>query len=135
MKELDEIMAKKAITLVKDIEVVEVVQEDGTIEKQQKLVTEDYPYPIFVKGGLVKKAIDLGVKMEKSGEENIDSSVIDDLADFAVELYGKQFKRNELIDGIEATELFDTLTGILSSVMGGDEGNEQTKKFITEKKL
>jgi len=117
-------MAKKTLTLVTGID-----------EEKNEVITQDYPYPIFVKGSLVKKAIDLGVELEKLGEENVDSGVVDDLADFAVELYNKQFTRDELIDGIDASDLFTKLTEILSSVMGGDGGNAQTKKHITEKKL
>src|SRR5699024_12799413 len=69
-------MAKKTLTLVTGID-----------EEKNEVITQDYPYPIFVKGSLVKKAIDLGVELEKLGEENVDSGVVDDLADFAVELY------------------------------------------------
>lgn len=118
-------MSNKTITLVTGIE-----QNDAG---EQELVTVDYSYPIFVKGSLVKKAIDLGVQLEKNGDVN--SSVIDKLASYAVELYGKQFTKDELIDGTDASELLDTLTGVLGLVMGvEDEGNE-TKKFIETKKL
>lgn len=116
-------MSKKTITLVKDIKVNE---ETG----KHELVTEDYAYPIFVKGSLVKKAIDLGVELEKN--EELSSKIIDKLANYAVELYGRQFTKDELIDGTNADELLNLLTGILGSVMGGSEENE-TKKFIEAK--
>lgn len=115
-------MSRKTITLVTDVK----VNNKG----EQELVTVDYDYPLFVKGSLVKKAIDIGAELEKDNEVN--SKVIDKLANFAVELYGKQFTRDELIDGTDASELITLLTSILSIVMGGNEGNE-TKKFIEGK--
>lgn|SRR5699024_6584765 len=114
---------------MKKIELVtEVVEND---KGEQELVKETYHYPIFVKGSLVKRAIKLGVELEKSTEA-IDEDIIDKLAKFAVELYGNRFTVEELIDGIDASELVDTLVSILSSVMGGGEDTTQ-KKFIEEK--
>lgn len=99
---------------------------------EQELVYKEYPYPIFVKGSIVKKAIDLGADME-SASENINSKLIDDLADFTVELYAKQFTRTELIDGTQADELMDMLISKLTLVLGGEEDKAETKKFIEEK--
>lgn len=116
-------MYKQPVVLVKDVEIVEVEQEDGTVKKEQKLITEEYPYPIFVKGSLVKKAINLGAKFENA-ETKVDEKIIDDLADFAVALYGNQFTRSELIDGLDASDLLSTLIGIMSSAT---QGNNQKK--------
>ena len=112
-------MTNKTITLVTGV------------SKENELITQDYAYPIFVKGALVKKAIDLGVKLNKS-VDGINSGFIDELADFAVELYGKQFKRDELIDGIDATELIKKLTEVLGMVMGGAEDSGNAAPSLTE---
>src|SRR5699024_6917105 len=84
-------MSKKSIKLVTDFETLE---------------TKEYPYPAFVKGSFVKRALELGAKMDKQGQD-VDETVIDDLADFAVDLYGNKFTREELIDGTDATQLTD----------------------------
>jgi len=109
-------MSKKSIKLVTDFETLE---------------TKEYPYPAFVKGSFVKRALELGAKMDKQGQD-VDETVIDDLADFAVDLYGNKFTREELIDGTDATELIDLLVDTLMSVMGTGAQIEQ-KKFMKEK--
>lgn len=114
----------KTIKLVTGIE----VNDAG----EQELVEKEFPYPIFVPGGLVKKAIDLGAKLEKSSD-SVSGKLIDDLADFTVELYGKQFTRQELVDGVHAEELMDTLLNNMMSVLGSDAQENETKKFIEEK--
>ena len=114
----------KSIKLVTGVEVNE--------NNEQELVYKEYPYPIFVQGGLVKRAIDLGAKLEKSSD-SVSSKVIDDLADFTVELYNKQFTRQELIDGIHAEELLDKLTSNLFSVLGSEAKEVESQNFIEEK--
>lgn len=120
----------KAITLVTGIE--EVENEEGKIE--QRLVKKEYAYPIFAKGSITKKAISLGVKMDNQYKEGtLSADFIDELADFAVELYQKKFKRNEIIDGIDATSLLTVLIDILYMVLDGEQQDSDTKKFIEEK--
>src|SRR5699024_8609212 len=109
-------MSKKSIKLVTDFETLE---------------TKEYPYPPFVKGSFVKRALELGTQMNKEGQE-VDETIIDDLADFVVDLYGNKFTREELIDGTDATELMDLLIDTLMSVMGAGAQIEQ-KKFMKEK--
>jgi|SRR5690625_283437 len=114
-------MKDRTLKLVTGIEVV-----DG----EQQLVYESYPYPLFVKGGLVKKAFEIAAEMEKSNEETIEQN-IDKLADFVVEVYGNKFTRDELIDGIQAHELIKTLMGVVQFVMTGE--NAGNPNAIQEK--
>jgi|SRR5699024_9893211 len=118
---------------MKQLELVTDIKEDK--DGNQELVTEAYNPPIFVKGSMVKKAISLGVKLEKS-TESISSEVVDELAAFAVELYGNKFTAEELIDGIDAKDLMNELMGILTSVMGGDDNQDAVthEKKLTEVK-
>lgn len=116
-------MAKKDMKLVTGIK---------TVDEEQQLEYKTYPYPIFVKGSITKQAIDLGAELEGI-EENISSDIVDKMADFVVEVYGKQFKRDELIDGIQAHELMPKLSSVLQFVMSGDEEKGKQEKFIQEK--
>lgn len=115
----------------KDMKLVTGVKEadDGT----QKLEYKTYPYPIFVKGSITKQAIDLGAELEGI-EENISSDVVDKMADFVVNVYGNQFDRDELIDGIQAHQLMPRLSRVLQEVMGStDDSSGKQEKFIQEK--
>lgn len=113
----------------KDMELVTGVKE---VNGEQVLEYKTYPYPIFVKGSITKQAIDLGAELEGI-EKNISSDVVDKMADFVVEVYGRQFERDELIDGIQAHELMPKLSSVLQFVMSGDEDKGKQKEFIQEK--
>ena len=103
------------------------------VDGEQQLVYKSYPYPLFVKGGLVKKAFEIAAEMEKSSQEKIVQN-IDKLADCVVELYGKQFTRDELIDGVQAHELLQTLNKVVEFVMTGESSGNGQKNVIQEKK-
>lgn len=116
-------MIDKTMKLITGVEVV-----DG----EQVLQYKSYPYPIYVKGGLVKRAIDIGADMENKDNE-FNAKVIDTLADFTVEVYANQFTRDELIDGIQAHELMEKLTDVLQFIIAGEEKKGKSKEFIQEK--
>ena len=103
-----------------------------TVDGKQELEYTTYPYPLHVKGSLIIKAIDLASTLEKT-EENINSKMITDLADFVVEVYAKQFTRDELIDGLQAHEVIETLTGVLQFVIAGNQKLGENKEFIQKK--
>lgn len=103
-----------------------------TVDGEQQLEYTSYPYPLHVKGGLIIKAIDLAASMEKA-DENISGKMVTDLADFAVEVYNKQFTRDELIDGLQAHEVMETLTGVLQFVISGENQLGEKKEFIQKK--
>ena len=103
-----------------------------TVDGKQELEYTTYPYPLHAKGSLVIKAIDLAYELEKS-EENINSKMITDLADFTVEVYAKQFTRDELIDGLQAHEVIETLTSVLQFVIAGNQKLGENKEFIQKK--
>lgn len=117
-------MSNKDIKLVTGVNVV-----DG----EQQLEYKTYPYPIFVKGGIVKRGIELAARLEKQEEGDFNAGVIDEMADFAVEVYGNQFTRDELIDGTQAHELMERLSGVLSYIMQGEQDKGKQKEFIQEK--
>ena len=102
------------------------------VDGEQQLEYKTYPYPIFVKGGLVKKAIDLAAELENK-ENEFNGEMVDKLADFTVEVYANQFTRDELIDGIQAHELMIKLSDVLQFVIMGEENKGKQKEFIQEK--
>lgn len=102
------------------------------VDGEQQLEYKTYPYPIFVKGGVVKEALTLGAELEKP-ENGLSADLLDELADFVVELYGKQFTRDELIDGIQANDLIQTLMKPLREIVIGKQVENETENFIQEK--
>lgn len=104
----------------------------SVVDEEQQLEYKTYPYPIFVKGGLIKKAIDLAAKLE-SGDNEFSGATVDELADFVVEVYANQFTRDELIDGLQAHEVIPKLSGVLEFVITGEEQQGKQRQFIQEK--
>lgn len=97
----------RAITLVKEV------------KDNEELVTETYPYPFFPKGGLVKRAIDLGAEFEET-ENVVHSSLFDKLTTFVIELYQNKFTEEELLDGLSADKVIEVFISILMSVLSGE---------------
>src|SRR5699024_12294841 len=91
-----------------------------TVDGKQELEYTTYPYPLHVKGRLIIKAIDLASSLENA-EENINSKAIAHLPDYVVEVYAKQFTRDELIDGLHAQQVIETLTSALQLVIPGNQ--------------
>lgn len=61
--------------------------------------------------------------------EDLSPEELDQLADYVVELFGRQFTRDELYDGLASQELLPTIerciqgvVGTLGKVKGDDEG-------------
>lgn len=96
----------RELTLVKDV-------------KGEELITESYSYPIFVKGVLTQRAIELGAELEKKGF-GVDAELFEGMTTFIVELYGKQFTREQLINGIDIRQHVDTYVAILFGALQGD---------------
>ncbi len=111
---------------------MKLITGEETVDGEKQLVYTTYPYPLHAKGGLIIKAIDLAASLENA-EDNINSKMITDLADFVVEVYAKQFTRDELIDGLQVHEVLETLTGVLQFVIAGNQRSGESKEFIQKK--
>lgn len=85
--------------------------------------TKTYPFPLFVEGFFTKKAIDLGAELEEN-EYVVDSELFERLTNYTVELYGKQFTADELINGIHQGQIINTFINVLFGVLQGDPKNE-----------
>lgn len=139
-------MAKQTLTLVKDIK----INDEG----EQVLETKDYVLPLFIKGGTVKQALKLAQKIDglsevktdekgnpvydKNGEQVMvehvpEAQLVDELAQFVVDAFAKQFTKAEVIDGVDARDLFETLSSVIGMVMSREDVDNKKKAFIEEK--
>lgn len=90
--------------------------------------TKTFYQPKHIKGSIALEGLEIGKELQKKGENDIDRSDIERIADFvATHLYLNKFSREELIDGLDARKLFVTLMDQLSSILGGDESENFTK--------
>ena len=78
------------------------------IEGQNKTFTAD-----FISGRMFRKTIEIQKKLGKS----IDVDVLDDLVNYVVELFNKQFTADEFYDGIDARKLIDTVVDCINGIM------------------
>lgn len=85
--------------------------------------TETYQYPMYVKGFYTKRAIDLGAELEES-EYVVSSELFDRLTNFFVELYGKQFTKEQFVDGVDQGQIVNVFITMLFGVLQGDPKNE-----------
>jgi hypothetical protein len=57
---------------------------------------------------------------KKMNNPNLDEeTLLDEMADYIVDLYGKQFTRDELLDGISPKEILLTTNKCIQEIIGG----------------
>lgn len=69
-----------------------------------------------VKARMFRKAIEIN---EQIDFDKLKSKDLDTLIDFVVDVYGKQFTRDEFYDGLPADKLMSTLSESISGIVGG----------------
>lgn len=105
--------------------------------KQIELVTnfetgekETFFLPAHIKGSVALDGLELGKEMQKKGDD-VGRKDFEKIADFvAKRLYNGQFTRDQLIDGLNATDVFTELMNQLSAVLG----SQDSENFTPEKK-
>lgn len=82
----------------------------------------------FISARMVRKTIAISSEINF---ENISPEELDKLMDYVVELFGNQFDRDELYDGLPSKDLIPTITRCIREVVGavgdataGEEKNE-----------
>lgn len=107
---------------------IELVKEvDGDNVKTEKYLT-----PPFIPLSVVYEAMDLAEEMEKG--EKSERDMIEILLDFvANRVYGKQFTKEELLNGLHAPDAIQTLQDQVLFVSQGQQTDE-TKNFLAKKK-
>ncbi|MED3650606.1 phage tail assembly chaperone G [Heyndrickxia sporothermodurans] len=113
---------------------IELVKE----VKEGEVVTEKYLTPVFIPLSVVYEAIDIVEKIEKSlfsSETNAkeERDLMDQLLDFvSSKLYGNQFSKDELFNGLHGPDAIETLQEQIVFIARGQQTDE-TKKFLAEK--
>ena len=80
------------------------------IDKKDKTFTAG-----FISARMVRRTIEVsqGVNFE-----NISPDELDKLIDYIVELFGSQFTRDDVYDGLSSKELIPTITNCINEVVG-----------------
>lgn len=70
----------------------------------------------FISARMVRRTIEVsdGINFESLKPEELDK-----LIDYVVELFGSQFTRDEVYDGLSSKDLLSTITNCINEVVGG----------------
>lgn len=81
----------------------------------------------FISARMVRRTIEVSRKVNF---ESLSPEELDTLVDYVVELFGNQFTRDSLYDGLESKELIPTITRCINEVVGqvADETKGDEKK-------
>lgn len=105
---------------------IELVKE----VKEGEIVTEKYLTPVFLPLSVVYEGVDLADQLKSKDSEK---EKIGRLADFiANEVYGKQFTREDLLNGLHGPQAIEILQRQLMFATNGVQDDE-TKKFLAKK--
>ena len=81
------------------------------IDVKDKTFTAD-----FISARMVRRTIEVsnGINFERLKPEELDK-----LVDYIVELFGNQFTRDDVYDGLSSKDLLSTITNCINEVVGG----------------
>lgn len=81
------------------------------IDKKDKTYTAG-----FISARMVRRTIEVsnGINFE-----NLKAEELDTLVDYIVELFGSQFTRDDVYDGLASKELLSTIMNCINEVVGG----------------
>lgn len=80
------------------------------INGQNKTFTQN-----FISGRMFRRTLEIAKPLQSG---NVDVDTLDTIVDYVVELFGKQFTRDEFYDGIEAGQLIPTVVDCINQVVG-----------------
>ncbi len=69
----------------------------------------------FISARMLRRTIEIGQQVDQS---NIKPEDVDRMVDYIVELFGKQFTRDDVYDGLEARKLIPTIMACIQEVTG-----------------
>lgn len=73
----------------------------------------------FITGRMFRKSIDMQKKLD--GME-VDTKMLDEMADYVVDAFGSQFTQDQFYDGIEGKRIIPTVIEIVMEIMGKTSG-------------
>lgn len=86
----------------------------------------------FVSGYFFKEALKLSAEEEKKG---FDIKMLDREIDFIVDVFGKQFSREDFYNGVDATKLMSEVRRILAHEILGVPTEDQVKDFLSQMEM
>lgn len=110
---------------------IELVKNKEEVLNGGEVELERYWTPAFIPFTKVREAIQISQEMESDDTSELEA--IDKLASFIVDVYGKQFTKDELYDRIHAPDAIATMRENLEFIAGGQQSNE-TRTFLENKK-
>lgn len=107
---------------------IELVKE----VKEGEVITEKYLTPVFLPLSVVYEAVDLADYLSKTKDK--EKVKLERLADFiANEVFGKQFTKEELMNGLHGPQAIEILQSQLMFASNGIQDDE-TKNFLAKKR-
>lgn len=110
---------------------IELVVNPQEVEEGGEPEIKKYWTPVFIPFTKVREAMDLATKLEK-GDVGDYGSLLDELAEFVTGVYGNQFTKDELYDGLHAPQAIEILQEQILFIAQGQQ-SESTKKFLAKK--
>lgn len=83
-------------------------------EGKPVFVEKTYVAP-FISARMFRRTLEI---TKKTDFNDIDDKALDTLVDYVVDVYGKQFTRDDFYDGIEAKKLVPTVLDCINEVSG-----------------
>ena len=108
---------KKPISIVLEMPTSEKDESGSTSAKKKTFIAPE------IKGRMLRRAIEF----QKIDESTFDVTVLDNLVDFIVELFGNRFTVDDVYDGIGIKLLFPTLMKCVNEVI--EQFNESVSEF------
>lgn len=104
-----------------------------TAVKEGEVETKVFMTPPFIKFSFVYEALDLLDDLISNKKKKAEKEILETAADFVARAYGGQFTKEELMDGLHAPQLAESLFDQVQFVAHGKE-NDETKKFLAKKR-
>jgi|SRR5699024_8989131 len=110
---------------------IELVKNPEEVLKGGEPEFEKYWTPAFIPFKKVREGLQLSKEFEKDDASELEA--MDKLADFTVDVYGKQFTKDYLLDHLHGPDALRTMQENLMFISQGAQ-NDETKAFLNNKK-
>lgn len=110
---------------------IELVTNPQEVAEGGEPEVKKYWTPAFIPFTKVREAMSIAAEMES--EDTTDySEFLDKLADYVTDLYGRQFTKDDLYNGLHAPDAVSVLQEQIFFIAQGQQ-SESTKDFLTKK--